>query len=282
MLLDIIVFTFLWIGILMNTFSLFLPKELNFLPWNWIGVIFFCCAIGIVRWRGASTTLWLAMDFPTTNSDEKLGVTFDGARVYLQKLQKSVANFLKNKKDWYYRDGANMSYTIGGHDARLLDSETAYCTNIDNAILVNKLEGDFYDYAQMKDVIKQEMQGIKNKKGDYLLTGTSTPLQYEEIDIDNNKVHKELFEHMIDKYSVNVHGRAFSLKNYHRFQEKQAAPYQIGAVIHYVKALTAMKAANVKKMGEGWGKWLIIIAIIVIIVLIVGLVATGTIKIPMG
>lgn len=280
MLLDLIIAVFLWVGIMMNTFSLFLPKEWNFLPWNWVGVVFFCCAIGLVRWRGATTTLWLGMDFPTANADDKIGVTFEGSRMYLQRVQKSVANFLKNKKDWYYRDGANMSYSVGGHDARLLDSETAYCTNIDNVVLVNKLENDFYDYSQMKDVVKKEMQQLKNKQGNFLLTGTANPIPYEDIDVDSNKMHKELFEHLIDQYFVKVHGRAFSLKNYHRFQEKQAAPYQIGAVIHYVKALTAMKAAGVKKSMGGWGKWLIIIAVVIIIVLVMGLVMTGTIKIP--
>lgn len=280
MLLDLIIFVFTWMGIMMNVFPLFLPKEFNFLPWGWIGIVFFVCAIGIVRWRGGTTTLWLAMDFPSANSDSKLGVTCEGQKIYLQKLNKSVANFLKNKKDWYYRDEENTSHSIGGHDARLIDSETAYCLTTDNALLVNKMANDFYDYEDMRDTVKKEMQRLKNSAGKFLLSNADIPIPIEDIDVVDNKVHKELFEHLLEQYFIKVHGRTFTLKNYHRFQDKQAAPYQIGSVIHYVKALSAMKAAGVKKAMGGWGKWLIIIAVVVIIVLVLGLVATGTIKIP--
>lgn len=281
MLLDLIILVFTWMGIMFNLIPMFIDDPIfKLLPFNLIGIIFFVCAIGIVRWRGSNTTAWLLMDFPSTNSEEKLAITCDGPKIYLQKLQKSIATFLKNKKDWYYRDGPDAPMTFGGHDTRLVDSETAYCINPEKALFVNKLEQDFYDYGQVKDVVKKEMQSMKNKQGTFLLTGENSALDIDEIDIEENTAHKDLFEHILDHYFINVHGRTFTLKNYHRFQDKQAAPYQIGSVVHYIKALSAMRAAGVKKAMGNWSKWIIIIAVIAIIVIVMMLLATGVIKLP--
>jgi len=277
MLLDVILFAFTWVGVLFTVGMPYITKGtmFDFLPWPLLGLVFFLAAILIVRYRGHSTTGWLLLDFPSPN--EKLGVTMNGPRIIIQKLFPSVAEYLKNKKDWYYRENSEGAYSFGGHDARLIDSEVGYCADTTKARMVNQMEQDFYDYEQMVDVVKKEMMAIKNEKGIYLLTGKANAIQETDIDIEKNTFHKEVFETMVDNYFIKVHGRMFTLKAFKRFQDKQAAPYQIGSIIHYVKALTAMRAAGVKK-GMGNMKGLIIIIVIVVIILaFLALVMTGTI-----
>lgn len=280
MLLDIVVFVFAWMGILFSVAMPFITTgtDFDFLPWPILGVIFFMSAIGIIRWRGHSTTAWLALDFPSPN--EKIGLTTEGPRIYLQKLFPSIAEFMKNKKDWYYKENTEGAYTFGGHDTRLIDGEVAYCVDTSKAHLVNKMEGDFYDYEQMSDVIKKEMSLLKNDKGIFLLTGLDDPIDLTKVDIENNKFHKEVFELLCDKYFIQTHGKTFSLKAFKRFQDKQAAPYQIGSIVHYVKALTAMRAAGVRKGMGGMGKIILIVLVVVIILALLALLLTGNLQLP--
>jgi hypothetical protein len=280
MLLDMVVMVFSWMGIAFSVVMPYITKgtQFDFLPWPILGVIFFMCAIGIIRWRGSTTTGWLLLDFPSLN--EKLGITLEGPRIYLQKLFPSVAEYWKNRKDWYYKENTDGAYGFGGHDSRLIDSEVGYCVDATKARLTNLMEQDFYDYEQMIDVAKKEMSGMKNKEGTYLLTNTDKPLRIEDIDIDKNKFHKEVFEVLVDNYFVKVRGRLFSLKAFKRFQDKQAAPYQIGSIIHYVKALTAMRAAGVKKGMGHLGTYIAIIVVVIIVLIVLALIMTGTVKIP--
>jgi hypothetical protein len=280
MLLDMIVMVFSWMGIVFSVVMPIITKgtQFDFLPWPILGVIFFMCGIGIVRWRGSTTTGWMLLDFPSLN--EKLGITLEGPRIYLQKLFPSVAEYWKNKKDWYYKENTDGAYGFGGHDSRLIDSEVGYCVDATKARLANLMEQDFYDYEQMIDVAKKEMASMKNEKGIYILTNSDKPLRIEDIDIDKNKFHKEVFEVLVDNYFIKVRGKLFSLKAFKRFQDKQAAPYQIGSIIHYVKALTAMRAAGVKKGMGHLGTYIAIIVVIIIVVVVLALVMTGTVKIP--
>ncbi len=280
MLLDVIILVFSWMGVMFSVAMPFITQgtDYDFLPWPIIGVIFFLCAIGIIRWRGSTTTGWLLLDFPSLT--DKLGVTTAGPRIYLQKLFPSVAEYMKNKKDWYYKDNTEGAYTFGGHDSRLVDSEVGYCADIAKARFVNQMEQDFYDYEQMIDIAKKEMAGMKNEQGIFLLTGTKNPIPLENIDIEKNRFHKEVFEMIVDEYFIKVHGKTFTLKAFKRFQDKQAAPYQIGSIIHYIKALAAMRAANVKKGMGHVGLYIAVIVVIVVILAVLALVMTGTIKIP--
>lgn len=280
MLLDLILMVFSWMGIMFSIAMPFITKgtPFDFLPWPIIGVIFFLCAIGIVRWRGSTTTGWLLLDFPSL--DSKLGVITRGPRIVLEKLFPSVAEYMKNKHDWYYKENTDGAYSFGGHDTRLIDGEVGYCADTAKARFVNQMEQDFYDYEQMVDVAKKEMATMKNEKGIYLLTGSKEAIRLEDIDIEHNKFHKEVFELLIDNYFIKVHGKVFSLKAFKRFQDKQAAPYQIGSIIHYIKALAAMKAAGVKKGMGHMGLYIAVIVVVVIILAFLALVMTGTIKIP--
>jgi hypothetical protein len=282
MLLDLIWIIFSYVGIM---FSIVLPivvegTDFDFLPWPWIGVIFFICGIGIVRWRGSTTTAWLVMDFPSPNS--KNGLTLEGPRIYLQKLFPSVAEYMKNKKDWYYHENTEGAYSFGGHDTRMIDSEVGYCFDTTKARFVNEVEKDFYDYAQMVEEVKKIMVSTKTKDDKFLLTGTDKPLRIENVDIEKDKFHKEVFETISDGYFIKVHGKVFSLKSFKRFQDKQAAPYQIGSIIHYVKALAAMKAAGVKKGMGHLGMYIAIIVVVIIVIAVLALLMTGTIKMPSG
>jgi hypothetical protein len=280
MLLDMLLLVFSWMGIAFSVVMPFITKgtDFDFLPWPIIGVIFFMCGIAIVRWRGSTTTGWILLDFPSLN--EKVGVTLQGPRIYLQKLFPSVAEYYKNRQDWYYKENTEGAYSFGGHDSRLIDSETGYCVDATKARFVNQMENDFYDYEQMIDVAKKEMASMKNKEGTYLLTSSDKPIRIEDIDIEKNKFHKEVFEVLVDNYFVKVRGKMFSLKAFKRFQDKQAAPYQIGSIIHYVKALTAMRAAGVKKSMGHLGTYIAIIVVVIIVLVVLALVMTGTIKIP--
>jgi len=280
MLLDMIILVFYWMGIVFSVVMPYITKGTMFdiLPWPILGIVFFVCAIFIVRWRGSTTTGWYLLDFPSLN--EKLGITLQGPRIFIQKLFPSVAEYYKNKDDWYYKENTEGAYSFGGHDSRLIDSETGYCVDATKARFVNQMENDFYDYEQMIDVAKKEMAGMKNKEGTYLLTNTEKPLRIEDIDIDKNKFHKEVFEVLVDNYFVKVRGKMFSLKAFKRFQDKQAAPYQIGSIIHYVKALTAMRAAGVKKGMGHLGMYIAIIVVVIIVLVVLALVVTGTVKIP--
>lgn len=280
MLLDLIIMVFSWMGIMFGVAMPFITKgtQFDFLPWPILGVIFFICAIGIVRWRGSTTTGWLLLDFPSLNS--KLGVTTQGPRIFMQRLFPSVAEYMRNKQDWYYKENTDGAYSFGGHDTRLIDGEVGYCADTAKARFINQMENDFYDYEQMIDVAKKEMIMMKNDAGMYLLTGNNNPIPIEDIDIIKNKFHKEIFEIIVDNYFIKVHGKLFSLKAFKRFQDKQAAPYQIGSIIHYVKALAAMRAAGVKKGISHLGTYIIIIVVVVIIMAVLALVMTGTIDIP--
>lgn len=249
------------------------------LPWGLIGGIFFICAIAIVRWRGHVSTGWKAIDFPTIG--EKLGVSLHGAGSMFETLHPSIAGFLKaGNTGRYYKDDPDGSYGgFAGHDVRLIDREVAYCTNPEKAILVDNLSHDgFYDWETIEDAIKKKMVTL-SQNNVYVLTGTTAPPNVLDIDIHKNQAHKELFDYLIDDYFIKVHGRTYSLKHYHRFQEKQAAPIQVGIIIYYAKALAAMRAARVKT-GMGSGaifKLLGVVALIVMILVAVYLVATGQI-----
>jgi hypothetical protein len=283
MILDIVMFVMIWMGVMFNFLQYILSAypEWNFLPWNLVGMMFFVSGYILIRWRGATTTGWLLLDFPSPSSGEKIGITCQGPSIRLQKIYRSVATYLKTRKDEYYRDLPEGAYGFGGHDARLLDSEVAYVANPTKVRFINAVEQDYYDYEQVKDVAKKEMVNLKYKNSDkYILTNKTSPLQTEQIDLEHNQRHKDLFEMVLGEYFTKINGVAFSLKNYHRFQEKQAAPIQIGSVIHYVKALSAMRAAKVKSGMGNWGKWIIIAAIIAIIGLTLYLIFSGTIKIP--
>ena len=250
------------------------------LPWGLIGGIFFICAIAVVRWRGHVSTGWKAIDFPTMG--QKLGISLHGAGGMFETLFPSIAGFLKaGDTGRYYKDDPDGSYGgFAGHDLRLIDREVAYCTNPEKALLCGSLSKDgFYDWETVEDAVKKKMVTLKNNDGVYVLTGTQEPPNILDVDIHKNQAHKELFAYLCDDYFIKVHGRVYSLKNYHRFQEKQAAPIQVGIIIYYAKALAAMRAARVKNgMGSGAIYKLIgIIAIIIMILVFVFLVATGQI-----
>lgn len=279
MILDAITIVCIWMAILFNILDYVLKgTDFGFLPWGALGIIFLIVDVALIRWRGKTTTGWNLLEMPSLN--QKLGIVTTGPSIRFIKLYPSIATYLKTKNDEYYRDIPDGAHSFGGHDARLIDSETAYCTNPMKARLVNELEQEFYDYQEMKDGIRQYMANLKDKDGSYLLSGEAAPLSITDIDIENNKGHKELFEALADEFFIKVHGRVYTLKNYARFQDKQAAPYQIGSIIHYVKALAAMRAAGVKKGMGGMGKYILIIIAVIIIIAVLGLVLTGNLEIP--
>lgn len=251
------------------------------LPWALVGAIFFLCAIGLVRWRGAVSTAWKAVDFGTPG--QKLGIDLHGAGCRFETLFPSIAGFLKaGNTGRYYKDDPDGSYGgFGGHEVRLIDREVAYCTNPEKALLTESLHKDgFYDWETVEDAVKKKMVTLKTDDRRYVLNGeTDVPPNILDIDIKNNLAHKELFEYLCNDYFIKVHGRTFSLKHYHRFQERQAAPIQVGIIIYYAKALAAMRAAKVKAgMGGAWLKLIAVFAAIILLLAFVFLMATGQIS----
>lgn len=282
MLLDVIIIVFTWMGVVLNIFPMFTKgTPFDFLPFNWLGVVFFVCALGLIRWRGQSTTAWKILDFPVQG--QKLGVLTRGAAIRFITLYTSIAGFLKTKDDKYYKDDPDGAYGVGGHDARLIDSDVSHVANTTRARMVHGLSKKYHDYEELKNDIRRKMIDLKTEDGKniYILTGTVKQLPLDQVDIESNKAHKELFEFIMETYfEMKVHGQVYTLKNYHRFQDKQAAPYQIGSVIHYIKAKTAMEAARVKKsMGDTW-KYIAILGLVIVAIIAIVLVLTGTIKIP--
>jgi hypothetical protein len=251
------------------------------LPWGLVGGIFFLCAIGLVRWRGAVSTAWKAVEFGTPGT--KLGIDLHGAGCRFETLFPSIAGFLRaGKTGRYYKDDPDGSYGgFGGHEVRLIDREVAYCTNPEKALMAESLSKDgFYDWETVEDAVKKKMVSLKTDDGRYVLNGSTTdPPNILNVDIKGNPAHKELFEFLCNDYFIKVHGRTFSLKHYHRFQERQAAPIQVGIIIYYAKALAAMRAAKVKVgMGGAWLKLIAVFAAIFLILIFVFMMATGQIS----
>ena len=249
MLMDILIMVFTLPGLALIMFG-FLLKDFDGiwgeLPWGIVGGVFFLCGYGIIRWRGAVSTAWRALDFPTVG--QKLGISTHGAGVKFETLFPSIAGFLKAGKTGYYcKDHADGAYGgFGGHEVRLIDQEVAYCVNPEKALMAESLDADgFYDWEAVEDAIKKKMVTLQMDDGRYVLTGTKKDIpNVLNIDIVNNQAHKELFEYLANEYFIKVHGRTYSLKNFHRFQERQAAPLQVGIIIYYAKALAAMRAAK--------------------------------------
>jgi hypothetical protein len=282
MILDLILLVFSWFGAMFVALDfLFKDTEFGFLPWGFIGVVFFVCGFVIVRWRGATTTAWHVLDFPKMN--QKLGIMTTGPSIRLKPLLPSLGNWMKTKNDEYYQDTADGAYNFGGHDTRLIDSEVSYTTDPEKARFVNVMEDEFYDYEDMKDAVKSHMVQLRTKDGRYVLSADeegTEPLLVTDLDIDRVKAHHDLFEALVDQYFIKCHGHVYTLKHYKRFQDRQAAPYQIASVIHYIKANAAMRAAKVKKDMGGVGKYLIIVIIIVVLLLAAFMVMTGQVSLP--
>lgn len=249
------------------------------LPWGLLGGLMFICALALIRWRGKVSTAWKALDFPTVG--QKLGISTHGAGVMFETLLPSIAGFLKaGNTGRYYKDDPDGSYGgFAGHEVRIIDREVAYCTNPEKALLIDNLNKDgFYDWSSVEEAVKKKMVTLK-ENGKYLLTGTKEPFNFLDIDIKHNQAHKELFEYLINEYFIKVHGRTYSLKHYHRFQEKQAAPIQVGIIIYYAKALAAMRASKVKRGMGGEVYKLIGVVVVIIALLAFGfMVATGQIS----
>jgi len=275
------------VGIILFGYMVQGVKELGIigqLPWGMVGAMMLILCIGLIRWRGKVSTAWYALDFPTPG--QKVGVSLQGASMMFERLFPSIAGFLNagGNTGRYYKDDPDGSYGgFGGHDVRLIDREVAYCASPDKALLIESLSKDgFYDWESIEDAVKTKMVNLK-QNGAYLLTGNQEPPNILDIDIRHNQAHKELFEYLTNEYFIKVHGRTYSLKNYHRFQEKQAAPIQVGIIIYYAKALAAMRAAKIKT-GIGSGIWKLVgIAVLIIVIIVVLLLfATGTISMPAG
>lgn len=278
----IIIFTFPGLGLILMGYLLRdMEGILGDLPWGFLGAIFFICGVALIRWRGQVSTAWKSLDFPTVGT--KLGVSLHGASCKFETLFPSIAGFLKaGNTGYYYKDDADGSYGgFGGHEVRLIDREVAYCTNPEKALLVESLDKDgFYDWEAVEDAVKKKMVTLKMPDGRYVLTGSADEApNILNVDIKHNQAHKELFDYLCNDYFIKVHGRAYSLKSYHRFQERQAAPIQVGIIIYYAKALAAMRAAKVKSgMGGGVIKLIVVIAAIIGLLAFVFLMLTGQIS----
>lgn len=266
MLLDIIMLVFIWVGVMLNLFgSIFKGTFLDGLPWSWIAIFMIIMPIILIRYRGYASKWWCMLDFP--NAREKRGIVADGNLLYPEPLYNSIESYLKTKDDKYYKD-TGEGYFSGGHDTRLIEKYTAHTATPERAIFTKKLGDEgFFNYDEVKDAVIKDMIFLKD--GDkYLLTGTDIPPNPMDIDIKNNMAHNQLFEELADKYYIKTAGQTYSLKQYKQFQERKASPDQVGSIIHYVKAMAAMRAAKVKKgMGGTWK-----IALIAILLILGGLV----------
>ena len=273
-----------WIGVACQIIPVVIP-EFNFLPWNWLGICIACIPYILIIYRGkVAGQVWKILDFPAPG--QHLGLMDEGNSIYVENVVKSIAGYLKTKKDRYFKDDPDGSVNFGGHSVKHINVEVSHCYNPREPILINKWERDgFYSWGEMIDLIKEQMVNLKTKNNEgedtklYVLSNSERPLYLKDVDIENNKGHKKIFEYLADKNFVRVNGRVFSTKNMHRFQEKQAAPIQIGNIIHYVKAFTAMRAARVRK-ETGMGNILKFIAVIIGIVAVIifaALILTGQI-----
>jgi len=285
MLLDMIIMMFTFFGFM---FILPIPMLLEGMepwdqfPWGIIGVIFFVCEIGIIRWRGAVSTYWKVVDFPSPGV--KIGLTNMAGRIIAEYILPSpIKTMIRTKDSRFYRDNPDGGVNIGGHDGRQIDYEVAYCIAQDQAHLVEDLDAKgFYTLEDVKEWIINKMCALKNKAGHFILAHQDdSALIPQEIDIQNNKIHRMIFDKIADKFFIKAHGRVYTLKHYHRFQEKQAPPVVIGTIVHYIKALAYMRAVRIKKNVGGGGKalgWLIL-ALIIIAVIVLFLFGTGILAI---
>lgn len=288
MLLDVIMFGFIWAAVLMTLFFDFIKntdlgsKMFSVLPFNWLPIVFLIGALMIIRYRGHVTTWWNMIDFP--NPKEKRGIVGEGSNIYSMKLYPSIEGYLKTKDDAYFKDTKD-GYFSGGHDTRLIDPMVAHTVNPERAIMSEALDKDgFVNYDEVKGRLIAQMCFLKEKNNgnNYLLTGSEKPESPANIDIVNNPGHKAVFEALANEHLIKVNGRCYTLKQYHKFQEKTASPSQIGSIVHYIKAVTAMRAAKVRKgMGLNF-KVLFIIILIVMIGLGVGafFLSGGSLPIP--
>ena len=282
MLLDAIVIFLIFIGLVINLFGKIMGSlglDLSFIPFDVISYMFPIVAILLIRYRGFVSTYWKGLDFPTPGT--YLGHMTAGSRLYLETLYPSIENYLKTKKDEYYKDIHDGTYNAGGHNARLIDVNTAHTGTPERAQLTSKAKKEgFSNYEEVVNFIKKEMMFLKDDQGHFLLTGSENMLPLSQIDIKKNLAHKKLFEDLSEGYYINnVRGESYSFKHYNQFQDKLATPTQIGSIIHYVKSSSALKAAKVRSKTPG-GLWKIALvgAAILFIVFLVLMLTGG--KIP--
>lgn len=266
----------LFCGILLTVLASVLNniELLAAIPWEFAPIPLFVAPIIIIMYRGFTTSWWCMIDFPSAN--EKRGILQDGNNLRAVKLYRSIETYLKTKEDEYYKDTKDGAYTSGGHDTRLIVGEVAHTPNPEKALLCEKFERDgYYTYDEVKAAIIKQMAFLKDKDGTYYLTGSRNLPNPLEIDIVKNKAHKALFDALAEAYFITTSGRAYSLKSYHRFQEKTASPYQIGSIVHYVKSSAAIRAAKIRKKMPGALKYVVIIVIIIILILLGMMILLG-------
>lgn len=245
------------------------------LPWGILGWMIACIPYAVVYYRGKmGGNIWEILDFPTPGQVK--GLVDHGSSIYIMPIYSSIAGYFKNRFNRYYRDDPNGAANFGGHAIRHINDEVSAVYTPAQVVLSNKFERDgYYNWDEIVEGIKEHMQGLKNKSGNYVLTGKSDEtLPIDSIDIFNNDNHKDLFEMLANKYFVKVNGQVYSAKNYNRYQQTQATPTVIGTFINFIKADAAIDALKIKKqMGIMSGKALVFVAIFVglLLFIIVGL-----------
>ena len=280
----------IWFGFMFQLIPMFIPRggaifeALHVLPWGFIGVIWLVVGLGIVVYRGKKTGYWIFLDFPVPGTVNDLHI--DKLNMHPIRLFKSrIEGLLKNKDgSKYFKDPPKASLFSAGHEARISKDGIIQTLNVDYVLLTQELdEKGIHTAQQMKDEIKRQMIQLKqeDEKGEetdkYLLTGKTEPLPIAKLDIENNPLHKQVFDEISKQAKIVVDGTTVSFYHYNNFQKALGSSVDMASAIDYVRSDEAAKAAKIRKniSGGGWKLILVVVAIVIVIFVLVLIFSGG-------